>query len=36
VLPPVKKINCTSNPFFSKIPASLATHAGNWSALIAL
>lgn len=36
VVPPVKNTNCTSSPFFSKIPASFATHAGSASPLMAL
>ena len=36
VVPPVKKTSCTSRPFFSKMPASLATQAGSASPLIAL
>ena len=36
MVPPVKKINWTSSPFLAKMPVSLATHAGSWSALTAL
>ncbi len=36
VVPPVKKTNWTSRPFFSNIPVSLASQAGRASPLMAL